>query len=87
MNKKELRKELELTLVKTIEEVLSKKNAESAKKIRKTTHESSKAIAKKFYKAIKEKSPVKPANKAKTKTPVKAKAKSIAPVKKAKSKK
>jgi len=85
MNKKELRKELELTLVKTIEEVLSKKNAESAKKVRKTTHEASKTIAKKFYKAMKEKTVTKPA--VKTKTAVKTKAKVAAPVKKTKSKK
>jgi len=53
MNKKELRKELELVLVKTIEEVLNKRNSETAKKIRKTTYEGSKTIAKKFYKSLK----------------------------------
>lgn len=87
MNKKELRKELELTLVKTIEEVLSKKNADSAKKVRKTTHEASKAIAKKFYKALKEKAVTKPAVKTKSKTVVKTKVKATTPVKKTKSKK
>ena len=87
MDKKELRKELELLLVKTIEEVLSKKNSESSKKIRKTTYDSSKTIAKKFYKSLKEKA--KPAAKKAAKKPVKSKAvkKTKAPVKKAKSKK
>lgn len=87
MNKKELRKELELTLVKTIEEVLSKKNAESAKKIRKTTYEAGKMIAKKFYKAAKEKKVTKPAVKTKSKTVAKTKAKVVTPAKKAKIKK
>lgn len=73
MNKKELRKELELTLVKAIEEVLSKKNSEATKKIRKTTYDASKSVAKKFYKSLKEKPKAKaipknkPATKAKTK--------------------
>ncbi|MES2284992.1 MAG: hypothetical protein V4547_04825 [Bacteroidota bacterium] len=50
MSKKELRKELELTLTKSLEEVLSKRNVEVAKKIRKTTNEASKMVAKKFLK-------------------------------------
>jgi len=53
MNKKEIRKELELQLLKVIDEVLSKKNASVAKKIRKTSHSSSKKIAKTFYKSVK----------------------------------
>lgn len=53
MNKKELRKQLELTLVKTIEEVLNKNNSDATKKIRKTTYEASKNVAKKFYKTLK----------------------------------
>jgi hypothetical protein len=53
MNKKELRKELELNLIKGMEEVLNKQNSEVSKKIRKTTHEASKKVAKKFYKALK----------------------------------
>lgn len=53
MSKKELRKELELTLVKTIEEVLNKQNTVATSKIRKTTHEASKMVAKKFLKIIK----------------------------------
>jgi hypothetical protein len=50
MSKKELRKELELTLTKSLEEVLSKRNVDVAKKIRKTTYEASKMVAKKFMK-------------------------------------
>ena len=53
MSKKELRKELELLLIKTLEEVLNKKDAEATKKIKKTTHEASKMVAKKFFKIIK----------------------------------
>ena len=53
MSKKELRKELELTLIKTLEEVLNKQNAAATSKISKTTHEASKMVAKKFYKTIK----------------------------------
>lgn len=52
MNKKELRKELELVLIKAIEEVLTKKNAFVPAKIRKTTYEASKNVAKKFYKTL-----------------------------------
>ncbi|MCE9539779.1 MAG: hypothetical protein K8R85_11255 [Bacteroidetes bacterium] len=50
MSKKELRKELELTLTKSLEDVLSKRNVEVTKKIRKITHEASKMVAKKFLK-------------------------------------
>ncbi len=53
MNKKELRKELELSLIKVIEETLNKKNPEAGKEIKKATHQASKSVAKKFYKAIK----------------------------------
>src|SRR4051812_1881282 len=53
MNKKELRKELELSLVRSIEAVLSKNNSAATKKIRKTTFDASKTIAKKFYKSLK----------------------------------
>ena len=77
MNKKELRKELELALVKSIEDVLSKKNSVASKKVRKTTYEASKAVAKKFYKSLKEKA--KPKTKAKPKSKPAAKAKSAAP--------
>jgi hypothetical protein len=74
MNKKELRKELELILVKTIEEVLTKRNSTIPAKIRKTTFEASKSVAKKFYKALKTKAPkkiTKPAAQ-KSKAPTKA---------------
>ena len=59
MNKKELRKELELQLVKSIDAVLSKKNATVAKNIRKNTFGASKTLAKKFYKSLKTKTAVK----------------------------
>jgi hypothetical protein len=88
---KTLRKELELNLVKTIEDVLSKQSAETAVKIRKTTVESSKTIAKKFYKIFKQKSNVitksKPVKNLKTKTKAKTAVKKLKTVKKAKSKK
>lgn len=53
MSKKEIRKELELVLIKSLEEVLNKKNAVATKKIRKNTHVASKMVAKKFLKMIK----------------------------------
>jgi hypothetical protein len=53
MSNKEQRKELELLIVKSIEDVLSQKNSEASKKIKKTSLQASKAIAKKFLKAIK----------------------------------
>lgn len=53
MSKKELRKELELSLVKEIENVLNKLDAAITGKIRKTTYQASKQVAKKFYKALK----------------------------------
>lgn len=76
MNKKELRKELELTLVKSLEEVLSKRNVEVTKKIRKTTHEASKMVAKKFLKNIQ------PIKENKVETPVRIVKKVIIPIKK-----
>ena len=59
MNTKLLRKELELTLVKTVGETLAKVNTTAAKKIKKTTKEASKTIAKKFVKIIKAESKIK----------------------------
>lgn len=53
MDKKELRKELEILLIHSIEDTLNKKDSATTKKIRKTTFEVSKVIAKKFYKSIK----------------------------------
>ena len=61
MSNKILRKELELTLVKTIEDVLSKINSPATKKINKLTQEASKTIAKKFFKTIKLESEIKKA--------------------------
>lgn len=54
MSKKELRKELELNLSKHIENVLVGIDETVAKKIRKTTLEASKLVAKKFYKISKQ---------------------------------
>ena len=76
MSKKELRKELELTLTKSLEEVLSKRNVEVAKKIRKTTNEASKMVAKKFLKNIQ--SPTEN----KVITPIRIVKKAIIPIKK-----
>lgn len=76
MSKKELRKELELILLKSIEEVLSKRNAEVAKKIRKTSQEASKMVAKKFLKNIQ------PIKENKAVTPVRIVKKVIIPIKK-----
>ncbi len=50
MSKKELRKELEITLIKSLEEVLSKRNAEATKKISNTIHDASKNGSKKVSK-------------------------------------
>lgn len=52
MSKKELRKELELSLLKALEDILNKKNTEITKKIRKTSQEASKIVAKKFFKNL-----------------------------------
>jgi hypothetical protein len=76
MSKKELRKELELTLTKSLEEVLSKRNVEVAKKIRKTTYEASKMVAKKFLKNIE------PIKENKAVTPIRIVKKAIIPLKK-----
>jgi hypothetical protein len=86
------RKELELRLVKTIEEVLSKQNAEAVAKIRKTTVEACKLIAKKFSKTLKQKTEVtiktKPVKKSlKKKVSTKTAVKKLKTVKKANSKK
>ena len=50
MNKKELRKELEHTLISAIEDVLNKKNTEAAQKITNAIHAASKKISKNFFK-------------------------------------
>lgn len=54
MNKKALRKELTMSLLKEIEEVLGKHNYKASRRIRKTTREASKTVAKRFVKALKE---------------------------------
>jgi hypothetical protein len=52
MNKKEARKQLELALLKSIEDTLNKHNEIASKKIRKANLKHTKEIAKKFYKTI-----------------------------------
>jgi hypothetical protein len=85
------RKELELRLVKTIDEVLSKQNATAAASIRKTTVEACKLIAKKFSKTLKQKTEVaiktKPVKTVKKKANAKTVVKKVKTVKKVKSKK
>lgn len=54
MNKKQLRKELEVSLVKTIEDLLISVNSDVAKKVNDITLGAAKIIAKKFYKNLKE---------------------------------
>lgn len=75
MSKKELRKELEHILIKTLEDVLNKQNAEATKKINKTIHEASKLIAKKFSKIMK------PVTDNKIITPKKVVRKTVVPIK------
>lgn len=53
MDKKELRKQLELALLKSIEETVSKLNPKVGVAMRKNNHKHSKDIAKKFYKTLK----------------------------------
>ena len=55
MNKKHLRKELELSLVKTIEDLLISINPEGAKQVDEIIFGAAKIIAKKFYKSLKHK--------------------------------
>ncbi len=53
MNKKQQRKELEVTLVKTIEDLLLSINPEAARDVLEITYGAAKILAKKFYKAVK----------------------------------
>ncbi|MES2593319.1 MAG: hypothetical protein V4608_15660 [Bacteroidota bacterium] len=53
MSQKELRKQLELAIIKATETVLDNQNAKATQKIKKIIEESSKVVAKKFYKAVK----------------------------------
>jgi hypothetical protein len=59
MSNKILRKELELTLVKTIEDVLTIVNSGATQKTIKATQEAAKTVAKKFYKTIKSEAKIK----------------------------
>jgi hypothetical protein len=52
MSKKELRKNLEATLSKLIENALIAEDSTAGKKISKTIRNASKDVAKKFYKAV-----------------------------------
>jgi hypothetical protein len=82
MNKKELRKELERALSKSITDTLNKRNALAAGEIKKKIEDASESLAKKFYKTIKELNK-KPIDLAKTIEKVSLKNKK-SPVKKAK---
>ncbi len=55
MNKKQLRKDLEVTLVKTIEDLLISVNPDAAKNVSDIIYGASKILAKKFYKSVKNK--------------------------------
>lgn len=55
MNKKELRKALELELVKSIEEQLTKKNSGIAKQLKKHIETAARLLAKKYVKQLKAK--------------------------------
>jgi hypothetical protein len=79
MEKRTLRKELELDLIRAIAETLGKRNAIAGKQIKKKVEEASKTVAKKFYKAIKQlnlenaETPSSTAKKSVKKTPASAK--------------
>ena len=55
MNKKQLKKDLEVSLVKTIEDLLISINPDAAKHVNDLVYGASKILAKKFYKSIKHK--------------------------------
>jgi len=79
MNKKQLRKELEATLFKTIEDLLISINPEAANEVSDITYGASRILAKKFYKSVKQQEEKK-AKPIKQKPEVK---KAVAPKKKA----
>jgi hypothetical protein len=81
------RKELELRLVKTIDEVLSKQNATAAASIRKTTVEACKLIAKTLKQKTEIAIKTKPVKTVKKKANAKTVVKKVKTVKKVKSKK
>ncbi len=70
MNKKHLRKELELSLVKTIEDLLISINPEATKNVDEIIFGASKIIAKKFFKSLKFKEEKKEVKKEEKKVPV-----------------
>ena len=82
MNKKQLRKDLELALVKNLEDLLISINPEAAKKVDEIIFGAAKIIAKKFYKSIKQKE-----EKEAEKKPEPAKKKAVKPLAKATPKK
>jgi hypothetical protein len=53
MNKKQLKKELEVTLVKTIEDLLISINPQATNEVSDIIYGASKILAKKFYKSMK----------------------------------
>ena len=55
MNKKQQRKDLEVALVKHIEDLLISVNPEATKKVSDIIYGASKILAKKFYKSVKNK--------------------------------
>ncbi len=55
MNKKQLRKDLELALVKNIEDLLISIHPEACKEVDEIIYGASRIIAKRFYKSIKQK--------------------------------
>ena len=55
MNKKQQRKDLEVTLIKTIEDLLISINPDAALDVNEIIFGASKILAKKFYKAVKQK--------------------------------
>lgn len=77
MDKKALRKDLEIALSKSIIETLNKRNPLAGKQIKKKIEEVSKTVAKKFYKALKELNDINIAAKPETGATAKAKAATV----------
>jgi len=68
MNKKQLRKDLELALVKNIEDLLISIHPEASKEVDEIIFGASRIIAKRFYKSIKQKTEKKTVKKQPKKT-------------------
>ena len=68
MNKKQLRKDLELALVKNIEDLLISIHPEACKEVDEIIYGASRIIAKRFYKSIKQKTEKKTVKKEPLKT-------------------